>query len=49
MESIMELRALEKCPECGRRFISIYPLIKCVNHIDLEEVYWKEEVEDART
>ncbi len=34
---------LEKCVECGDSYISLYPLIACVNHIDLEEVFWKEE------
>jgi len=32
------LREPERCLECGRVFISLYPLGRCVDHDGLEEI-----------
>lgn len=31
-------RVNEACPECGKSFLSLYPLKECIDHKDLEEV-----------
>lgn len=32
------LRGPEKCLECGRVYISLYPLGRCLDHDGLEEI-----------
>jgi hypothetical protein len=32
------LREVEYCGECGKMFLSLIPLKKCVDHEDLEQI-----------
>jgi hypothetical protein len=31
-------RELEKCRECGGKFLSFYPIEDCIDHAELEEI-----------
>lgn len=31
-------RMVEECGECGERYLSLYPIEECFEHVDLEGV-----------